>query len=594
MDFVHLHMHSSFSLLDGMTKLPDLCRRVKELGMSSVALTDHGNMMGVVQFTEEAKKNGIKPIFGFEGYMVRDRKVRERSNYHLVLLAKNNIGYKNLIKICSEAFISGFFQKPRFDFELLRKYSEGLIATTACLKGMVANNLLKGNIDVAIETIDFLKDVFKDDLYVEVMNHGLDDQIKVLPLLEDLAKKKNIKVICTNDCHYMLREDNEAHDVLLCVQNKMAVKDSNRLKYKTPEFYIKSAEEMLSLFPREYLDNTMEVAEKCNADLSLGKMHFPVYKIPDDPDFNVWVQNRGNDGPSDQYLKYLCVQSIKKYLCNGKLDSSRKSEYVERLKMELKVLKDKHLADYFLVVSDYTQWSRDQGIFVGPGRGSAAGSLVSYLLHITDVDPLKYDLLFERFLNPHRSDFPDIDIDFQDTRRHEVIDYIIQKYGQDKTCLIGTQNKMNAKVCIRDVARALGNSAETQSRIAEKIPFLDMQKKPMLTEYRKTLPAVAEIAREFPEVFKIAEKLETGYRHTGIHAAGIVISSDTISDLVPLHSVKQKGKEERVIVSQFDKIDLTKMGLCKMDILGLSNITIVQDTIYLIEKRRGIKIELPT
>ena len=597
-DFTHLHLHSSFSLLDGMNKIPELCKRVKDLGMSSVALTDHGNMMGTVQFYQEAKKHGVKPIFGLEGYIVKDRfDKKDRSNYHLLLLAKNKVGYKNLIKICSEAYVSGFMMKPRFDLQLLKEHSEGLIVSTSCLKGIVTNQFLKDKVDDGIEILRFLMKEFKDDLYIELMNHGIPEQLKVLPMLQNVAQDHKLKVIATNDAHYLDKSDHAAHDVLLCIQTKTTTKDDNRLlKYKTPEFYIKSAEEMAAIFPKEYLDNTMEISEKCNVELELGKTYFPVFPIPEDDAFTQWLSDKKEDstlGRSDNYLKYLCIQSLRGMFADGKLPSAKKTVYIDRLKHELKVLKDKSLADYFLVVSDYTKWAISKGIRVGPGRGSAAGSLVSYLLGITQVDPIKYDLLFERFINPHRADFPDIDLDFQDTRRQEVIDYIVEKYGKDKTCLIGTQSKMNAKVCIRDVARALGFSIADQNRIAERVPNLALQSKPMLQEYRETLPQVAEVAAEFPEVFRIAERLETLHRHTGIHAAGIIIASQAIADLVPLHSVKQNGKEERIIVSQYDKKDLEACGLVKMDVLGLSTLSILDDAIKLIEKRHGIVLELP-
>lgn len=594
--FTHLHMHSSFSLLDGMNKLPDMCKRVKELGMNAVALTDHGNMAGSIQFYKEAKNHGVKPIFGMEGYIVKDRFNREeRSNYHLILLAKNNTGYKNLMKIGSEAYASGFFQKPRFDLQLLREHSEGLIVSTSCLNGIVTKQLVRDRVDEAVSVLDFLIKHFKDDLYIEVMNHGIPDQLKVLPMLENLAQEKKLKVIATNDAHYMDKSDHDAHDILLCIQTKTTIKDENRaLRYKTPEFYIKSPSEMAELFPVEYLENTMEIAEKCNVELNLGKTYFPTFDIPKNDDFDVWVVGKEGATKSDKYLRYLCVQGMKKGLTNGRLNPARKQEYVDRVKYELKILTDKHLSDYFLVVSDYIQWARDNGIAVGPGRGSAAGSLVSYLLGITEVDPLKYGLLFERFINPYRADFPDIDSDFQDSRRHEVVEYIIKKYGKDKTCLIGTQSKMNAKVCIRDTARALGYSVAEQNKIGEQIPNQALQTKPMLAEYRQTLPQVGELAKLHPQLFYIAEKLETLNRHTGIHAAGIVISSEPIADLVPLQSVKQNGQDERIIVSQYDKKDLETAGLTKMDLLGLVQATIIDQTKKLIKERHGIDIDLPT
>lgn len=564
--------------------------------MSSVALTDHGNMMGSVQFYEEAKKAGVKPIFGMEGYIVKDRFSRDRSNYHLLLLAKNKTGYKNLMKIGSEAYVSGFLQKPRFDLKLLKEHSEGLIVSTSCLKGIVTDQIRHGNMAEGIEILDFLKVEFGSDLYVEVMNHGIDLQLQVLPVLETLAKERNIKVIATNDAHYLNKEDHEAHNVLLCIQTKTTVNDEKRaLKYNAAEFYIKSAEEMAKIFPKEYLDNTMEISEKCNVELDVGRTYFPVYNIPQNDDFEKWIAEKNDDThKSDYYMRYLCLKSLKKYFVSGKLNIDKKQEYIDRLKKELEILKDKKLADYFLVVADYTQWAKDQGIAVGPGRGSAAGSLVSFLLGITSVDPIKYDLLFERFINPYRADFPDIDIDFQDSRRDEVIDYIIKKYGKEKTCLIGTQSKMNARVVIKDVARALGHSVEEQMRMADKIPNLQLQTKPMLTEYKSTLPPVAALAEEYPELFRIAERLETLYRHTGIHAAGIIISSEKIADLVPLHSVKDAGGMERLIVSQYDKRDIEKSGLVKMDVLGLLNLTVIDETLKLIEKRHGIKLELPT
>lgn len=594
-DFAHLHMHSDFSLLDGMNKVEEIVTTVKSLGMSSVALTDHGNMMGAVQFYKSAQEHGVKPIFGVEGYIVKDRKDKtDRGNYHIILLAKDKTGYRNLMKVCSEAYVSGFHMKPRFDLRMLEEHREGLIATTACLKGIVTNPLYRGLTDEAVEILKYLMKVFKDDFYVEVMNHGIEAQLKVLPMLENLAEDYKIKVIATNDAHYAKPEDHEAHDVLLCIQTGSTIHDPNRMIYKTPEFYIKSPEQMAGIFPKEYLDNTMEISEKCNVELELKRALFPSFPVPKEPEYTQWLAKKEVPSSSFAYMKYLTVQSMKAKFKDNVFDYKKKPEYIERLRKELDILETKGLADYFLVVSDFVQWSKSQKIIVGPGRGSAAGSLVAYLLGITAVDPLKYGLLFERFINPHRKGFPDIDTDFQDSRRAEVIQYIIDKYGKDRTCQIGTISRLNAKVCIRDVARALGMSIEAQNAIAQKIPDSLGQKKPLLGEYRRTRPEVKELADQFPDLFRIAERIETCARHVGVHPAGLIISSEVISDVVPLHTVKGKGKDkERIVVSQFDMRDLEQFGLIKMDILGLTTLTVLQETLALIQERYGIELNLP-
>ncbi len=573
--FVHLHTHTEYSLLDGACRIDELLKRASELGMKAMAITDHGNMYGVVKFYKAAKKYGVKPLLGCEVYTAprsrHEKEGRQDSEPgHLVLIAKNNAGYKNLMKIVSAGFIEGFYYKPRIDMELLREHSEGLIALSACLAGDIPRNILEGNMSKAREYIENFTDIFgKDDFYIELQDHGIPEQKQVNIHLINFAGEYGLKMVVTNDIHYVNKSDSEMHDALLCIQTGKTVDDENRMKFATQEFYVKSEEEMASLFPNipSCITNTAEIAEKCNVELEFGNYHLPKFAVP--------------EGYTPfEYLKYLCESGLAERY--DAADEKIKS----RLKYELDTIDKMGYVDYFLIVWDFIKYAKDNGIVVGPGRGSAAGSVVSYCLKITDIDPVKYNLLFERFLNPERVSMPDIDVDFCIERRQEVIDYVIEKYGEPNVAQIITFGTFGAKQAIRDSARVLSVPYADADRIAKLIP----QELNMTIEkamgMNKELRELYDESETAAKVIDIAKAIEGMPRHSSTHAAGVVICGEPVSDYVPL------AHNGEMAITQFEKDTVEELGLLKMDFLGLRNLTIIRDTLDMIKRSTGETVDL--
>lgn len=573
--FTHLHVHTGYSLLDGSCKIEELISRVKELGMNSIAITDHGVMYGAINFYKEALKQGIKPILGCEVYVASKSRFNKESSsdnfyYHLVLLAKDNDGYKNLIKMVSKGFTEGFYYKPRIDLELLREYHEGIIALSACLAGPVAKTVLNVSYEKAKEMALLYNDIFgQDNFYLELQDHGIAEQQTVNNALIRMNQETGIPLVCTNDLHYINREDAEAHDILICIQTNRTVNERDRMKYQGSEFYLKSPEEMYSLFPyaKEAVENTSKIAERCNVSFEFNKYKLPVFDVPDGKD-------------AFEYLEELCLNGLKERY--KKVDDS----LLERLNYELNTIKSMGFVDYFLIVWDFIKYAKDNGIMVGPGRGSAAGSIVAYSLRITDIDPLKYNLIFERFLNPERVSMPDIDIDFCYERRQEVIDYVVRKYGDDHVAQIVTFGTMAAKNAIRDVGRALDMSYADCDRIAKMIP------EELKMTIKKALKVNHKLSQEYnndPRIrylLDMSMKLEGLPRHASTHAAGVVICDKPVVEYVPLN--ENKG----TINTQYTMTTLEELGLLKMDFLGLRTLTVIQNAISEIERKYGKKIDL--
>ncbi|ROR28543.1 DNA polymerase-3 subunit alpha [Mobilisporobacter senegalensis] len=570
MNFTHLHVHTEFSLLDGSCKIKELVSRTKELGMDSIAITDHGVMYGVIDFYKAANEAGIKPIIGCEVYVApnsrfdREANSSEERYYHLVLLAENNTGYSNLMKIVSRGFTEGFYYKPRVDYEVLEQYSEGIIALTACLGGEVASNLRRGFYEEGKESALKLQNIFgENNFFLELQDHGIGDQQTVNQGLLRIHEETGIPLVATNDVHYILESDAKAHDILLCIQTQKKVTDENRMRYDGGQYFLKSPEEMLELFPygKEALENTHKIADRCNVEIEFGKYKLPKYPVPD-------------GYTSLDYLTMICNQGfIKRY-------HEPSEELKSRLEYELETIKDMGFVDYFLIVWDFIKYAKDNDIIVGPGRGSAAGSIVSYCLEITNIDPIKYNLLFERFLNPERLTMPDIDIDFCYERRQEVIDYVVEKYGKDRVVQIITFGTMAAKAVIRDVGRALDLSYAYVDTIAKMIP----------TEPGITISKALEINPELKNLYNSDEqgkylidmslRLEGLPRHTSMHAAGVVISNTSIEEYIPL----SKSSDES-ITTQFTMTTIEELGLLKMDFLGLRTLTVIQNAVNLVNKK---------
>ena len=572
-NFAHLHVHTAYSLLDGAARIDNLLDASQNFDMDSIAITDHGVMYGAIEFYKAAIKRGIKPIIGCEVYIAPkshlDKDSTER--FHLILLAENNLGYKNLIKLVSIASIDGFYYRPRVDLELLRQYHEGIIALSACVKGEIPQAIIKNDFPRAVELVEKYVEIFgKDNFFLEIQNHGLDAEKKVRDALIKISRDLNINLVATNDVHYVKREDSAAHDVLLCLQTGKLLKDEHRLKFNSDDYYLKSPAEMYELFAEvpEACENTLKIAERCNVEFNFGEMHLPTFDVP---------KNFSN---ADDYLRELCHRKIYDHYKNPD------DKIFARTNYELDVIKNMGYAGYFLIVQDFINYAKKNNIPVGPGRGSAAGSIVAYLLGITEIDPLKYNLLFERFLNPDRVSMPDIDIDFCYRRREKVIDYVKEKYGESHVAQIVTFGTMAAKAVIRDVARVKNIPYTESSRIVDMIPNELKMTLDKALESSPNLKADYENNSRTKEIFDLARQLEGLPRHASVHAAGIVISKDELTSYLPLNNLKG------TIVTQFDKDGIEQLGLLKMDFLGLRTLTIIDDAIKNIKSNSGVDVDI--
>ena len=574
-DFVHLHIHSEFSLLDGANRIKDLPVRAKELGMNAIALTDHGVMYGVIDFYKACKKEGIKPIIGCEVYVAPRSRFDKEPNIdnkynHLILLAKNNEGYKNLSKLVSIGFVDGYYYKPRIDLEVLEKYHEGLICLSGCLAGSLNQALLNGNNEKAEEIALWHKKVFGEDYYIEVQNNGLQEQVLANQKLIQLARKLAIPLAATNDAHYLKREDAYNHEVLLCIQTGKRMSDSDRMRFETDELYVKSPEEMSEYFSNfpDAIENTVKIAEKCNVEFEFGHTILPNYDVP--PEFETHYD----------YFKKLCDDGIK-----NRYGDNPPKEILERAEYELSIIKKMGYVDYFLIVWDFIHYAKTHDIPVGPGRGSGAGSIIAYAIEITDIDPIKYGLLFERFLNPERISMPDFDVDFCYEHRQDVIDYVSRKYGHDHVSQIITFGTMSARMVIRDVARALDFPYSEADKLAKMIPNeLHITIKKAL-EQNKELNDLYENDGNIKNLLDIAMGLEGMPRQASTHACGIVITKDPVDTYVPLYV------RDNQISTQYIMTTLEELGLLKMDFLGLRTLTVIKDTIDLVKQNRDIDVE---
>lgn len=572
MSFVHLHLHSEYSLLDGACRIDDLVEEVERLEMPACAITDHGNMYGVIKFYKKAKAKGIKPIIGCEIY-VSPRGMKEKNpqeeNHHLVLLAMNDVGYRNLTKLVSIAFLDGFYYKPRVDKSILEKYNEGIIVLSSCIQGEISKLILRDDLKGARAVIDWYKSVFSDRFYLELQYHGMEEEAKVNAVMKKLAKEMKVPLVVTNDVHYLRKEDAVYHDILLGVQTNKKIDDPDKMRFPTNEFYFKSRDEIERLFSDvpEAIANTLEIADRCNLELTFGKYHIPDYPIPE-----------GETTAS--YLRKLVEDGFRKRYGEHPPEGAR-----ERLEKELSTIEMMGFCGYFLIVWDVVHFAKTHNIMVGPGRGSAAGSMVSYCLEITNVEPLSMGLLFERFLNPERISMPDIDIDFADEKRQEVIKYVTEKYGADRVSQIITFGTMASRSAVRDVGRVLN------------IPYSDIDRLAKLIPLGSSISEAIESSTELREIYEreewarnvidIARNLEDMPRHASTHAAGVVISKFPLTDLVPI----QKGNEGEII-TQFEMGDLEELGLLKMDFLGLRTLTLLENTVKIIKETTGEEIEL--
>ncbi len=577
MAFTHLHVHTEYSLLDGSCKIKELAARAKELGMDSMAVTDHGVMYGVIDFYRAAKEVGIKPIIGCEVYVApgsrfdRETVSGEDRYYHLVLLAENDTGYHNLMKIVSKGFVDGFYYKPRVDYEVLKTYHEGIIALSACLAGEVQRYLARGMYDEAGRSALHYQEIFgKSNFFLELQDHGIPTQKTVNQGLLRLSRDLEMDLVATNDIHYILAEDAKPHDILLCIQTGKKVSDENRMRYEGGQYYCKSEEEMRALFPyaQEAIDNTHKIAERCNVEIEFGVTKLPKYEVPEG--YDSW-----------SYLNKLCQDGMAKRYPDDDGTLQKRLEY------ELNVIHSMGYVDYFLIVWDFINYAKSHDIMVGPGRGSAAGSIVSYCLEITDIDPIRYDLLFERFLNPERVSMPDIDIDFCFERRQEVIDYVVEKYGKDQVVQIVTFGTLAAKGVVRDVGRVLDMPYARCDAIAKMIPGdLGMT----LDKALKQSPDLRDAYNQDGEVkylIDMAKRLEGLPRHTSMHAAGVVIGQRAMDEFVPL-----SRSSDGTITTQFTMTTLEELGLLKMDFLGLRTLTVIQDAVRQVERGRGIRLDM--
>ena len=586
MAFTHLHVHTEYSLLDGSSKIKELVARAKELGMDSLAITDHGVMYGVIDFYRAAKDAGIKPIIGCEIYVSPGSRFEKETGhnedryYHLVLLAENDKGYHNLMKIVSKGFTEGYYYKPRVDYEVLEQYSEGIIALSACLAGEVQKYLARNMYDEACKSALRYQKIFgKGNFFLELQDHGIDMQKKVNMDLLRMSSGLGIELVATNDIHYIYDTDYEAHDILLCIQTGKKVMDEDRMRYEGGQYYLKSEEEMRALFPYalQAIDNTAKIAARCNVEIEFGVRKLPKYQVPKE----FWDSEEEEGEASWRYLHHLCYEGLNRRY------GSEKPELTERLDYELSVIRNMGFIDYFLIVWDFINYAKTNGIMVGPGRGSAAGSIVAYTLAITDIDPLKYDLLFERFLNPERVSMPDIDVDFCYERRGEVIDYVLSKYGKDNVAQIVTFGTLAAKGVIRDVGRVLDMPYAQVDAIAKMIP------KELNITIDKALKMNPLLKKEYDEnsqikyLIDMSKRLEGLPRHTSMHAAGVLISQKAVDEYVPL-----SRSSDGTITTQYIMTTLEELGLLKMDFLGLRTLTVIQDAVNLVKKNKGVTINL--
>ncbi|MBQ9516251.1 MAG: DNA polymerase III subunit alpha, partial [Ruminococcus sp.] len=570
MSFTHLHLHTEYSLLDGACRIPLLVKRAKELGQDALAITDHGVMYGVIDFYRACLKEGIHPVIGCEVYVApRTRYDKtfelDREYSHLILLCENNQGYQNLIKLVSLGFTEGFYSKPRVDYELLEKYHEGLICLSACLSGEISKRLLANDYQGAVEKARWYQSIFgKDNYFIELQDHGIDEQRRINPGLIRVAQEIGAGLVVTNDCHYINKEDHSTHNILLCIQTNHTIHDENKAEFKTEEFYVKSEDEMRSLFPElpQAFDNTSKIAHRCHVEIEFGNRKLPDFKTPNDEDHYAYFRRKCYDG---LYRKY---------------GDNPDGALIDRLEYELGVIKNMGFVDYFLIVNDFVQYAKSQDIPVGPGRGSGAGSLCAYCIGITGIDPMKYNLLFERFLNPERVSMPDFDIDFCKERRGEVIDYVIRKYGADHVAQIVAFGTMQARGAVRDVGRVLDIPYATVDRIAKMIPFS------FNMTIDKALSLSTELMKEYnsdnttKQIIDIARDIEGMPRNITMHAAGVVITDRPVSDYVPL------SKSDDAVITQFTMTTLEELGLLKMDFLGLRNLTVIHDAELMIRRHQ--------
>lgn len=573
MSFTHLHLHTEYSLLDGACRIPKLVERIKALGMTSCAITDHGVMYGCIDFYSAMKDAGVKPIIGCEVYVCRDRLDKSAANReysHLILLCENNTGYQNLMKLVSEGFLTGYYYRPRIDYNLIRQHSEGLICLSACLSGDLPKLLLQGRYDDAEAYVREMQDIFGEkNFYVEIMDHGIREEKIVMPRLISLAREMNVPLVATNDCHYLEEKDADAQEVLLCIQTGKTLDDANRMRMDTRQLYVKSEAEMRTLFAAcpDAVDRTQEIADRCNVEFEFGVTRLPHYPVPEGETALSMLTRLTHEGLRERYP-----------------DAKEDDEPWQRLNYELNVISSMGYVDYFLIVWDFIRYAKSQGIMVGPGRGSGAGSIVAYSLGITMLDPLKYQLLFERFLNPERVTMPDIDVDFCYERRQEVIDYVARKYGADHVSQIITFGTLQAKGCIRDVGRVLGMSYQDTDAVAKAIPF-DLG---MTLEKALTLsPLLKTMYDEQPEVHRLidtAMTLEGMPRHASTHAAGVLITGKPVMEYVPLQ------RNDEVITTQYPMGTIERLGLLKMDFLGLRTLTVIRDTLDML-RAQGIDMK---
>jgi DNA polymerase-3 subunit alpha len=590
-DFVHLHLHTEYSLLDGSIRIGALCDRVRELAMPAVAMTDHGNMFGAVDFYRKVDQAGIKPILGCEVYVApgnrRDRSAQGigEASHHLILLVENEKGYRNLCKLVSAGFLEGFYYRPRVDKDLLRDHNEGLIALSACLAGEIPSLINRNALDQARQVVAEYKEIFDDGrFYLELQDNGIPEQTKVNDSLLALSNSLAIPLVATNDCHYLHQEDSRAHDALLCIQTNRLLDDQDRMRFQTDAFYLKSPEQMWAAFGHvpAALENTMAVAERCNFRMQFGEYHYPKFEIPEGETLDSHLSRKAREGLERRFEEK--AQREEKPV----LEETRRS-YQERFDEEMQVIQRMGYASYFLIVYDFILYGKTHGIPVGPGRGSAAGSLVAYALNITDIDPLAYNLLFERFLNPERISMPDIDVDFCENRREEVIQYVVDKYGGEKNVArIITFGRMKAKAVVRDVGRVMGMPYGEVDRLAKMIPE---GPNVHLKEALESEPGLQQALEKDPkaaDLFEIALKLEGLVRHASTHAAGIVISSQSLEDIAPLYKDQKTG----VVSTQFSMKPLEQLGLIKFDFLGLKTLTVIHQAMGLVEKTRGVRIDM--